>query len=244
MKRLLYIITIGLSLTACDMDKYPLDAVSPDTFFDTENDLRLYSNSFYDALPSASDIYGEAVDNIIKMDLADEIRGTRIVPTNDGGWTWEELRNINFYLDNSSKCVDEAARLRYDALARFFRAYFYFDKVKRFGDVPWYEHALNDKDEESLMMSRTSRTEVLDHILADIDNAIAFLPEEKKVNEVTHWTALALKARICLYEGTFRKYHDEFNLPDYERFLNEAQIRSIVSTDNCPPRRSLFFRVE
>lgn len=32
MKRLLYIITIGLSLTACDMDKYPLDAVSPDTF--------------------------------------------------------------------------------------------------------------------------------------------------------------------------------------------------------------------
>lgn len=222
MKRLLYIITIGLSLTACDMDKYPLDAVSPDTFFDTENDLRLYSNSFYDALPSASDIYGETVDNIIKMDLADEIRGTRIVPTNDGGWTWEELRNINFYLDNSSKCVDEAARLRYDALARFFRAYFYFDKVKRFGDVPWYEHALNDKDEESLMMSRTSRTEVLDHILADIDNAIAFLPEEKKVNEVTHWTALALKARICLYEGTFRKYHDEFNLPDYERFLNEA----------------------
>ena len=51
MKRLLYIITIGLSLTACDMDKYPLDAVSPDTFFDTENDLRLYSNSFYDAFP-------------------------------------------------------------------------------------------------------------------------------------------------------------------------------------------------
>lgn len=48
------------------------------------------------------------------------------------------------------------------------------------------------------------------------------MPEEKKVNEVTHWTALALKARICLYEGTFRKYHDEFNLPDYERFLNEA----------------------
>ena len=222
MKRLLYIITIGLSLTACDMDKYPLDAVSPDTFFDTENDLRLYSNSFYDALPSASDIYGEAVDNIITMDLADEIRGTRIVPTNGGGWTWKELRNINFYLDNSYKCADEAARLHYDALARFFRAYFYFDKVKRFGDVPWYEHALNDKDEEGLMMPRTSRTEVLDHILADIDNAITYLPREKKVNEVTHWTALALKARICLYEGTFRKYHDEFNLPDYERFLNEA----------------------
>ena len=117
MKRLLYIITIGLSLTACDMDKYPLDAVSPDTFFDTENDLRLYSNSFYDALPSASDIYGEAVDNIIKMDLADEIRGTRIVPTNDGGWTWEELRNINFYLASNPQLSSSASFLRLNVLS-------------------------------------------------------------------------------------------------------------------------------
>lgn len=222
MKKLLYIMTIGLSLSACDMEKYPLDAISPNTFFNTENDLRLYTNSFYDALPDAEGVYNEAIDNIIKMDLADELRGTRIVPTSGGGWEWGNLRNINFYLDNSPKCKDEAARLRYDALARFFRAYFYFDKVKRFGDVPWYTHAINDKDEESLMLPRTPRTEVMDNILEDINNAIEHLPTEKKVNEITHWTALALKARICLHEGTFRKYHTEFNLPDYERFLNEA----------------------
>lgn len=222
MKKLLYIMTIGLSLSACDMEKYPLDAISPNTFFNTENDLRLYTNSFYDALPNAEGVYNEAIDNIIKMDLADELRGTRIVPTSGGGWEWENLRNINFYLDNSSKCKDEAARLRYDALARFFRAYFYFDKVKRFGDVPWYTHAINDKDEENLMLPRTPRTEVMDNILEDINNAIEHLPAEKKVNEITHWTALALKARICLHEGTFRKYHTEFNLPDYEHFLNEA----------------------
>ena len=175
MKKLLYIMVMGFSLSACDMEKYPLDAISPNTFFNTENDLRLYTNSFYDALPNAEGIYNEAVDNIIKMDLADELRGTRIVPTSDGGWTWEDLRNINFYLDNSSKCEDEAARLRYDALARFFRAYFYFDKVKRFGDVPWYSYAINDQDEESLMKPRTPRIEVVEHILEDINNAIEYL---------------------------------------------------------------------
>lgn len=137
MKRLLYIITIGLSLTACDMDKYPLDAVSPDTFFDTENDLRLYSNSFYDALPSASDIYGEAVDNIIKMDLADEIRGTRIVPTNDGGWTWEELRNINFYY-NLNYYTMTASFGRPGLEKRLVNSYLMRDG-KRFTDQPGYD---------------------------------------------------------------------------------------------------------
>lgn len=223
MNKLIYILALlGLGLSACEMDKYPLDAISPNTFFNTENDLKLYTNSFYDALPSAEGVYDEAVDNIIKMTLADELRGTRIVPTYGGGWTWGNLRNINFYLDNSSKCQNEAARLRYDALARFFRAYFYFDKVKRFGDVPWYSSTIGDQDEENLMKARTPRTEVMNNVLEDIDNAIQYLPANKRINEITRWTALALKARICLYEGTFRKYHTEFNLPDYERFLKEA----------------------
>lgn len=222
MKKLAYIIAAGLCLSACEMEKYPLDAISPNTFFNTENDLKLYTNSFYVALPSAEGVYNEAVDNIIKMDLADELRGTRIVPTSGGGWDWENLRNINFYMDNSGKCKDEKARIRYDALARFFRAFFYFDKVKRFGDVPWYTSAISDKDTDNLMKARTPRAEVMNNILADIDYAIENLPSDRKVNEVTKWTALALKARICLHEGTFRKYHTEFNLPEADRFLNEA----------------------
>lgn len=222
MKNLLYIIIAGCCLSACEMGKYPLDAISPNTFFNTGNDLKLYTNSFYKALPSAEGVYNEAVDNIIKMDLADELRGTRIVPTSGGNWVWENLRNINFYLENSSKCNDEKARLRCDAIAYFFRAFFYFDKVKRFGDVPWYDKVINDQDTEALEKARTPRVEIMGHVLEDINKAIEHLPAEKKVNEVTKWTALALKARICLHEGTFRKYHTEFNLPDADKFLKEA----------------------
>ncbi len=218
-KKLIYLDAICALFNSCDLEKYPLDAVSPETFFNTENDLKLYTNSFYNALPDAEGIYNESVDNIIKMDLSDELRGTRIVPTSGGGWTWSELRNINFYLENSERCENESARKRYDALARFFRAYFYFDKVKRFGDVPWYATVIGDKDEELLLKPRTPRVEVMQNILSDIDFAIENLPSDKRINEVTKWTALALKSRICLYEGTFRKYHTEFNLPDYKSYL-------------------------
>ncbi|MDR2121296.1 MAG: RagB/SusD family nutrient uptake outer membrane protein [Tannerella sp.] len=210
------------ALAGCDMEKYPPDKISPNTFFNTGNDLKLYTNSFYSALPSAEGIYNEAADNVVKQSLGDEIRGIRIVPTSGGGWTWTTLRNINFYLMNSSKCEDAAARARYDAVAHFFRAYFYFDKVKRFGDVPWYDEVVGDTDVERLQKPRDPRTVVVDNILKDINSAIDNLPADRRINEVTRWTALALKARICLYEGTFRKYHTEFNLPGYEALLDQA----------------------
>ena len=215
----------GIALTGCtDMEQYPMDAISPNTFFNTGNDLKLYTNSFYNMLPSAEGVYNEAIDNIVKQDLADELQGgtRRIVPADGGGWSWGDLRNINFYLQNSPKCKDEKARNRYDAVARFFRAYFYAEKVQRFGDVPWYSTALSDQDWDLMRLARTPRVQVMDSVLADINFAIQYLPEAKTVNEISKWTALALKSRICLFEGTFRKYHTEMNLPGYETFLDEA----------------------
>lgn len=221
-----YLILLGVFLTSCDLDKFPLDAISPETFFNTENDLRLYTNSFYGMLPGAENIYKEQADNVIHRDLSDEVRGSRIVPTSGGGWSWGDLRNINFYLSNSERCANEGARARYDAVARFFRAYFYHKKVKRFGDVPWYTEVINDKDEEMLQKARSPRAEIMKHVLEDIDYAIEHLPKTKKINEITHWTALALKSRICLYEGTFRKYHPEFNLPEADFYLKESVAAS------------------
>lgn len=43
--------------------------------------------------------------------------------------------------------------------------------------------------------------------------------ETKSLNEITKWTALALKSRFCLFEGTFRKYH---NIEGAEDFLKEC----------------------
>lgn len=222
MKKLLSIITLALVLVSCDMNLLPLDAISPETFFKTENDLLLYTNSFYNALPSAEDVYNEDVDNVVKNSLRDELQGTRIVPTSGGGWSWGTLRNINYFLENSYKCPDTKAVARYNGLARFFRAYFYFGMVKRFGDVPWYSKPIEVMDQEMLTKARDPRTVVMDSVMADINYAIANLDASRQVSTVTKWTALALKSRIGLYEGTFRKYHKEFSLPNADKFLDES----------------------
>ncbi|MBL7972916.1 MAG: RagB/SusD family nutrient uptake outer membrane protein [Prolixibacteraceae bacterium] len=214
---------LGLMFMAsCDMNNLPLDSISPNTFFNTENDLRLYTNSFYNMLPSAEGVYNEKVDNVVSTDLADELRGTRIVPTSGGGWSWSELRNINYFLANSGKCKDAKAVVKYNSVAKFFRAYFYYNMVQRFGDVPWYSQSIDPDNVDLLTQARDPRALVMDSVLADINYAVANLPAEKKVGSITKWTALALKSRICLYEGTFRKYHPEYNLSNADKFLDEA----------------------
>jgi len=222
MKKIIVILAVTFGLVSCDLDQLPLDAISPETFFNTENDLLLYTNSFYNALPSAEDIYNEDVDNVVKNSLRDELQGTRVVPTSGGGWSWSTLRNINYFLANSGKCPDPKVVAKYNGLARFFRAYFYFGMVKRFGDVPWYSQHIEEKDGESLTKARDPRSMVMDSVMADLDYAIANLDGTRQVSMITKWTALALKSRIALYEGTFRKYHPEFKLSGSDKFLDAA----------------------
>lgn len=212
-------------LSSCNkdyLDRQPESDISPDAFFRSEKDLELYTNSFYRAIPSAEGVYNEDIDNIVKQTLPAEVIGNRTVPVSGGGWTWSDLRNINYFLENYNRTVPEEQAKKWAAVARFFRAYFYFDKVKRFGDVPWYSTALSVDDEAELMKARDSRELVMDSVMADIDYAIANLGTGKNVEKVTRWTALALKSRIGLYEGTFRKYHKDLAYPNEQRFLQEA----------------------
>ena len=83
---------------------------------------------------------------------------------------------------------------------------------------------MNINDQANLTKARDPRTLVMDSVLADINYAVANLGTNKSSEKVTKWTALALKSRIGLYEGTFRKYHPEFNLPDADKFLREAAV--------------------
>ena len=224
-RNLIYTASALFALTSCEkgyLDRQPEANISPDTYFRTEKDLELYTNSFYDALPSAEGVYNESVDNIVKNSLGEEITGKRQVPVKGGGWTWTQLRNINYFLENYNKEVPESLAAKHAAVAKFFRAYFYFDKVKRFGDVPWYSRSLNTNDEELLLKGRDSRVLVVDSILKDLDYAIQHLGTAKSDEKVTKWTALALKSRVALYEGTFRKYHKNLNLGGSTELLTAA----------------------
>lgn len=227
MKRWSVLVSGLLAFTSCEKDlleRYPTAKVSPQTFFKSENDLKSYTNYFYSFLPGGTDIYGENADNIVLSSVGREISGARLVPTSGGGWDWANLRDINFFIsnDNVRKFPDTSVRDKYLGLARFFRAFFYFDKVKRYGDVPWYSEVIATNDEANLKKARDPRSLVMDSILADLDFAIAHIGPEKNVERVSKWTALALKSRVCLYEGTWRKYHREFDVAGWEQILTEC----------------------
>ena len=214
---MLCISVVGLS--ACDITLYPEDTITPGSYFRNETDLQLFTNNFYTALPSATDIYADEADIIINPALDDAISGQRIIPETGGGWSWTALRQINYFLANSYRCPDEEARKHYDGIARFFRAHFYFIKVARFGDVPWYSEVVGSGDEELLNKPRDSRKYVMEQVLADLNYAIENIRPTKDVYRVSKWAALALKSRVMLFEGTFRKYH---NLGDWEVCLQEC----------------------
>ncbi|SFL60173.1 Starch-binding associating with outer membrane [Porphyromonadaceae bacterium KH3CP3RA] len=223
---LLSIITLVLilSITSCNdaLDVMPKDRMIPENYFRNENELQMFSNKFYTQLPGESAIIREGVDHIAKNDMSDELKGTRIIPGSGSGWTWDQLRDINTLLEYSVNCPDREIRNKYNAVARFFRAYFYFEKVKRFGDVPWYDKQLASNDPE-LKKSQDSREFIMAKVIEDLDFAIQYLPAKKELYRVTKWTALALKSRVCLFEGTFRKYHGlTVDGVGYEYYLEQA----------------------
>ena len=220
-KSILLMAVASLFAVSCDLDKLPLANLSPDSFFSTRNELDAFANNFYTNFPGSS-VFEEESDLIIKNSRSDWMRDGRSVPGSGGGWTWTALRDFNTLIEMSSNCTDENIRDEYIGVARFFRAWFYFEKVKRFGDVPWYDRQLGSSDKD-LYKPRDSRELVMSHVVEDLDFAIAHLPVKHSVYKVTKWTALALKSRACLFEGTFRKYHG-FKLDGHtaEWYLEQA----------------------
>ena len=239
-------LSAAIACISCEdmLDYQPKDRLSPDIYFKTETDCELWTNNYYTVFPSAEGIYSEPYDVIVRDVLADEISGVRKPMPTDGNWNWEKLREMNFFLSRASQVEDESVRLEYEGLTRFFRAYFYFEKVKRYGDVPWVDRPLGS-DEEELYKGRDSRELVMEKVMEDVDFAIANLPEVQDVYRVTRWTARALKSRIALFEGTFRKYH---GLDGYEEFLQACVNASepfltgpySIYTSGSTPYQDLF----
>ena len=197
-------------LSGCNMDLYPEDKLSTETYFTSETALKEYSNYFYRMLPSPGTLYEEEGEHFVAPVPNDIVRGIRDIHSGEAYWkkdAWKNLRKVNTLLANINQCEDEAARSHYMGVAHFFRAYFYFDMLQKFGAVPWYYNVINADDTESLNKPRDTREVVMNNIIADLDSAINELPSLKTVYEVNRWTALALKSRACLFEGTFRKYH-------------------------------------
>lgn len=226
LNKLWLLLVIVLAATACKkLDQEPESTASKAAIFGSENGLQLYANSFYSILPGNSTSLDAMSDYLAVKEVPSFIQAGVYAPNLSSGWSWGDLRNINYFIvNNTDPKVTAEARKNYLGIARYFRAYFYFEKVKRFGDVPWINKPLEVSD-PSLYNGRDKRTLVMDSVLADINYAAENIraSNDPTRSTITKDVALGLKSRICLFEGTFRKYHTELNLQSTANdWLNHA----------------------
>ncbi|MBO9728007.1 MAG: RagB/SusD family nutrient uptake outer membrane protein [Chitinophaga sp.] len=226
---LLSLSILGITAASCSKDflqRNPQTEISPEQFFKTPADLATYVNGFYDKQISSpyDDANSDNISSYTGSEMDKLVRGA-ITPNTIGGWDdWNQLRRVNFMLDNVYKTQGDPVEIaHYVAVARYFRAKFYFAKIATYSDVPWYGHALSDTD-SSMYKARDPRAAVADSVLDDLQYAADHLKEKDgNGTRVNKYAALALMSRFGLFEGTFRKYHPELKLEgSADKFLNVA----------------------
>ncbi|GAA4802954.1 hypothetical protein GCM10023231_34880 [Olivibacter ginsenosidimutans] len=120
-------------------------------------------------------------------------------------WNWAysliaSANEILVYADKNTNWDTEQDKARFQAEARFFRAYAYRTLVYLYGDVPYVETILYDFQ---LDFTRTPKAEVLDHIIDDLTFAAENLPEnpdQVKDGKLTKWAAYHLLSEMYLLD--------------------------------------------
>ncbi|MBO9200541.1 MULTISPECIES: RagB/SusD family nutrient uptake outer membrane protein [Niastella] len=206
------------------LDLKPLDTINETSYFTTPDQFKYATNDFYEKMISWEQINGSNIFDF--MDMGSDIsgyvgqdfqgkygHGSITVPLDDIYYSnpYAYIRAINIVLKKADAYKGKKDDIKqYIAAAKFFRAWQYFFLLKRFGGVPLVT-TIPDVEGEELNAPRNSRYEVVDQILADLNDAIAGLPTEQAIpssekGHVSKWAAEAFKARVLLYEATWRKY--------------------------------------
>lgn len=254
----------GLTVCSCNddfMEKGPLDRIVDENFWRSESDLKLYLNTLYPnyiighmsgwsnsqtyptGVTGSPLMYGDVFsDNAVKTgNESDRLSGHMVIPTSgtSTGWEWAKLRKINYFLARYNRAnLSDEVKKQYAAEAYFFKAWDYYKKVLALGDVPWIQYDLNVNSPE-LYAPRNPRAEVMDSVLWCINQAVRYLPEKGKeeAGRLNRDQANFLKARICLFEGTFRKYHTELELQaTADNYLQEC----VTACETLLNKYSLF----
>lgn len=221
MKKIVYmLILVCFASTSCEnfLNREPIAEVGSGEYFKDETSLLTYTNGFLEKYtPKPSTLgYGDGFSDIIATDASTTfLTSTSWTPDQQGSWAisnWEPIYNINYFLVHFREVnnVSEETLAHYEGTARFWRAWQYYEKVQTFGAVPWYDTPIDSEDKAALYKTRDNREVVMEKVLEDLDFACSHCFDTKDwINcaRINRYIALAFKARVCLFEGTYRKYH-------------------------------------
>lgn len=243
-------IVLLMIVISCDVDRVPETSITDGNFWNTPSDLKLAANFFYTTLPglSESDVSednwsSDAYPNTNGNTISD---GSRVTPAESADYNYANIFQANKLIEKAKEIVDkggdEVEVNRFVGEARFFRAWYYFEMLKRFGGVPIITETMGVNNPD-IFKPRASRDEVLDLIYADLDYAIAVLKTadeleaDKEYGRISRTGALAFKSRVALFEGTRAKFHGygdyaehlKFAIASAEEVINSGQ-HDIYST--------------
>lgn len=241
MKKIIYIISvlILLSFSRCyDLDTYPGDKVSQNHFWKTEAEVHQGMMGVYSGL-RALHVYGLSfmMDNLGEIGTGYDAASYQIFY--NGNYTerseylvskwqtmYEMVQRSNIFLrnvENLSFLTDED-KAAYKAEAKFMRAMFYFTLSDFFGAVPYYDESFDiNTDYNKMMNPRSSTDDIRTYILADLEEAIKYLPLSRPDGEygrVTKGAAYALRGKVYLYNKQWDKAIADFEEIVYNKTNN------------------------
>ncbi len=212
-----------LGFTACEdlLDLESLTEPTDATFFSSEEELDLALTGVYNSLvwlggynlPVQVNMDNGATDiGLVRGGFAgfDQL-GAGSHSANTGGFLsiythmYRGIGRANNLINNLDRAADVVSeerlnQIKYEALV--LRAYYYQYLVFLFGDVPFTDEIISNPLEG--LLPRVNKEEVIDIILADLEEAAQHLPTTaSETNRVFRDVALSLHSRIALYAGRY-----------------------------------------
>ena len=237
MKKIILSLMAGMVLfTSCDLlNPNPIDTFTEDNFFTSESNVEMYTNYFlnefsaYGTGGASGDFYFNTLnDNQAVTGLSGW--GFKNVSASDGTWNacYTEIRRANILLKHIDDVdMPAASAAYYKSLAHLYRGWQHFCLVRRFGDCYWIEKELLPADSAVYNGPRQDRNIVMDNVLADLNYAVENMGTKNADSRTAYniYVAQAMKARVCLFEGTYAKYHQQ-DAARAEKYLKEAKTAS------------------
>lgn len=213
----LYIIFAVMLFTSCsdELNQLPISSATTVTFYKSSSDFTQGVNAIYADLRAYPDR---------QLNLS-ETRSDNLYAVSDGGVRdWEGINSFhktissnvyiseawltnyngiyraNVVLDqlakNGTVITDVTLRNRLEAEAKYLRAYFYFDLVRWFGNVPIIDHPVSVS--EAVDIPRSSTTDVYKLIISDLQFASDNLTEANAAADKGRATKYAAKGMLAL----------------------------------------------
>lgn len=257
-------------LTNCTEDVLEVNSttqISSETFWLTQSDVDLALNGVYSALAGLEQnyIYHDVMSDNAYNNYPWEGFKAIADGTHDDGQPWaiqgiwdacfKGIGRANVVLDNYENVegLNDGYKKSVKGEALFLRAYFYFKLSDHYGGVPIF---LESPKLEHGQMPRNSKEEVVNQVLADLNEAAGLLPESQSdVGRVSKGAAKALKARVLLFNERWAEAasaaQEVLNMnyslyPSYRdlfREQNENNAEVIFDIQYKAPEQGNFFQL-